>query len=53
MVYIKQQQKLNDGSEVAMSEKDKIQLVQEQAVHTHWDEEKEWWYFSIVDWSLY
>jgi len=28
---------------------DKIQLFQKQAVRTHWDEEKELWYFSIID----
>ena len=27
----------------------KIQLFQEQKVRTHWDENKELWYFSIVD----
>ncbi len=28
---------------------DKIQLFQEQSVRTHWDEEQEKWYFSIID----
>ena len=28
---------------------DKIQLFEEQPVRTAWDEEKEEWYFSIVD----
>ena len=32
-----------------MSKQNKIQLFQEQKVRTHWDEEKEQWYFSIVD----
>ena len=32
-----------------MSKEDKIQLFQKQAVRTHWDEEKELWYFSIID----
>ncbi len=32
-----------------MSKQNKIQLFQEQKVRTHWDEEKEKWYFSIVD----
>ena len=27
----------------------KIAIFQEQKVRTHWDEEKEIWYFSIVD----
>ena len=29
--------------------KNKIKLFQEQKVRTHWDEEKEKWYFSIID----
>ena len=29
--------------------KNKIQLFQEQKVRTHWDEEKEKWFFSIID----
>ncbi len=32
-----------------MSEKNKIQLFQDQKIRTHWDEEKELWYFSIID----
>ncbi len=32
-----------------MSEENKIQLFQEQSVRTHWDEEQEKWFFSIVD----
>ena len=32
-----------------MSKKNKIQLFQKQAVRTFWDEEKELWYFSVVD----
>jgi BRO family, N-terminal domain len=32
-----------------MSKKNKIQLFQKQTVRTHWDEENEIWYFSIVD----
>ena len=28
---------------------DKIQLFEEQAIRTAWDEEKEEWYFSVVD----
>ena len=27
----------------------KIQLFQKQKVRTHWDEEKEKWFFSIID----
>ena len=32
-----------------MNSKDKIKLFQEQTVRTHWDEEQEKWYFSVVD----
>ncbi len=32
-----------------MGNKNKIQLFQEQKVRTHWDENQEKWYFSIVD----
>jgi hypothetical protein len=32
-----------------MSRKNKIQLFQDKAIRTHWDEEKELWYFSIID----
>ncbi len=32
-----------------MSKENKIQLFQEQAVRTHWDEEHEKWYFSVKD----
>lgn len=32
-----------------MSKQNKIQLFQEQKVRTHWDAEKEIWYFSIID----
>jgi hypothetical protein len=32
-----------------MSKENKIQLFQKQKVRTLWDEEKEIWYFSIVD----
>lgn len=32
-----------------MSKEDKIQLFQEQTVRTHWDDEEEKWYFSIID----
>jgi len=32
-----------------MSRQNKIQLFQEQKVRTHWDEEKEKWFFSITD----
>ena len=32
-----------------MSEQDKIQLFEEQPIRTAWDEEKEEWYFSVVD----
>ena len=32
-----------------MAEKELIQLFGEQKVRTKWDEEKQKWYFSIVD----
>lgn len=32
-----------------MSKENKIQLFQEQKVRTHWDDEQEKWYFSIID----
>ena len=32
-----------------MSQNDKIQLFEDQRIRTAWDEEKEEWYFSIVD----
>lgn len=32
-----------------MPENDKIQLFEEQRIRTAWDEEKEEWYFSVVD----
>ncbi|MEA1987111.1 MAG: Bro-N domain-containing protein [Candidatus Marinimicrobia bacterium] len=32
-----------------MSKQNKVQLFQEQKVRTHWDEDKEKWFFSIID----
>ncbi len=32
-----------------MSDKDKIQLFENKRIRTAWDEEKEEWYFSVVD----
>jgi len=32
-----------------MSENDKIQLFEDRRIRTAWDEEKEEWYFSVVD----
>ena len=32
-----------------MKKESKIQLFQEQKVRTHWDDDKDKWYFSIVD----
>ena len=32
-----------------MDEKNTIQLFEDQAIRTAWDEEQEEWYFSIVD----
>lgn len=32
-----------------MAENDKIQLFEEQTIRTAWDEEKEEWFFSVVD----
>lgn len=31
------------------NQQNRMQLFQKQAVRTHWDEEKELWYFSVVD----
>ena len=32
-----------------MNEIDKIKIFQENSIRTHWDEELEKWFFSIVD----
>jgi len=32
-----------------MSKKNKLQLFGEQSIRSHWDDEQEQWYFSIVD----
>ncbi len=32
-----------------MSRDNKIKLFQDQSIRTHWDEDKELWYFSIID----
>jgi len=32
-----------------MSSENKLQLFEEQSVRTHWDEEQEKWFFSVVD----
>ena len=32
-----------------MTPNDKIQLFEDKRIRTAWDEEKEEWYFSIVD----
>ena len=32
-----------------MSQNDKIQLFEDKRIRTAWDEEKEEWFFSIVD----
>ena len=32
-----------------MDANDKIQLFENQQIRTAWDEEKEEWYFSVVD----
>jgi antirestriction protein ArdC len=29
--------------------KNKIQLFQDKKIRTHWDENKELWYFSVID----
>lgn len=34
---------------VSMTENDKLQMFEDQAIRTAWDEETEEWYFSIVD----
>ncbi|MDY5772530.1 MAG: hypothetical protein SPK32_03705, partial [Bacteroidaceae bacterium] len=32
-----------------MAQNDKIQLFEDKRIRTAWDEEKEEWYFSVVD----
>lgn len=32
-----------------MSEQEKIHLFEDQKIRTAWDEDKEEWYFSVVD----
>jgi hypothetical protein len=32
-----------------MENKDKIKLFEQKQVRTHWDEDKEKWYFSVQD----
>ena len=32
-----------------MSQESKVKLFQEQSIRSHWDDEQEQWYFSIVD----
>ena len=34
---------------MAILENDKLQLFEDQSIRTAWDEEKEEWYFSVVD----
>ena len=34
---------------MAMEKENKLQLFEEQNVRTHWDEEQEKWFFSVVD----
>jgi len=40
---------MNNNKMNSKQKEDKIQSFQKQAVRTHWDEEKELWYFSIID----
>jgi hypothetical protein len=40
---------LSDKKEFTMTENDKLQMFEDQAIRTAWDEEAEEWYFSIVD----
>ena len=32
-----------------MDKENKLQLFEEQSVRTHWDEEQEKWFFSLID----
>ncbi len=32
-----------------MTENEKLQMFEDQTIRTAWDEEKEEWYFSVVD----
>ena len=34
---------------IRLAQNDKIQLFEDKRIRTAWDEEKEEWYFSIVD----
>ena len=48
-VTIKKIQKNRRIIHAAMSRKEQIQLFEERKVRTIWDDEKEEWYFSVVD----
>lgn len=41
--------KITDFNIKQMSKENSIKLFEQQQVRTHWDEEKEKWYFSIID----
>lgn len=45
--YAKMPKKQKEGER--MSEQNKIQLFEDQPIRTAWDEEREEWYFSVVD----
>ena len=34
---------------MGMQENDKLQIFEDQPIRTAWDEEREEWYFSVVD----
>lgn len=39
----------NAGETLVMEQNDKIQLFENKRIRTAWDEEKEEWFFSVVD----
>ena len=43
------QRSMLDEGEQTMPQNDKIQLFEDKRIRTAWDEEKEEWYFSVVD----
>ena len=42
-------QNLSDKGGMPMPENERMQLFEDQAIRTAWDEQQEEWYFSVVD----
>lgn len=42
-------QNLSDKGGITMLENERMQLFEDQAIRTAWDEQREEWYFSVVD----